>query len=209
MQVEDTDTMEKIRSAYTSDSTAQRILGNLEAHPGNTLSLSKTLLFKGAIYVPASLRKQLVKEQHELPAHGHQGIGKTLERLTRTYYFPGMKNHVEKVIKECDICSRNKVSRHSPYGQLKTPATPKGAWKAIALDFVVKLPLSREPLTKVEYDSIVVITDRMTKYGYFIPYKEASTAEDLAYTFLRTIVSNHGMPDEIISDRDKLFTSNF
>jgi hypothetical protein len=46
-------------------------------------------------------------------------------------------------------------------------------------------------------------------YAYFIPYKEASTAEELAYTFLRIIVSNHGMPQEIISDRDKLFTSNF
>jgi hypothetical protein len=42
-----------------------------------------------------------------------------------------------------------------------------------------------------------------------IPYKESSTAEDLAYTFLKTIVANHGTPDEIISDRDKLFTSKF
>ena len=209
LQVEDTQTLENIRQAYANDATARRILENLEAHPGNTLSPNNTLLFKGSIYVPATLRKQLVKEQHELPAHGHQGIGKTLERLTRTYYFPGMKNQVERVIKECDICARNKSSRHAPYGQLQSPKAPKGAWKSIALDFIVKLPPSEEPLTNVKYDSIVVITDRMTKYGYFIPYKEASTAEDLAYTFLRTIVSNHGMPEEIISDRDKLFTSNF
>ena len=38
---------------------------------------------------------------------------------------------------------------------------------------------------------------------------ESSTAEDLAYTFLRTIVANHGVPKQLVSDRDKLFTSNF
>jgi hypothetical protein len=61
----------------------------------------------------------------------------------------------------------------------------------------------------VEYDSILVITDRLTKYAYMLLYKEASDAEELAYTFLRIVVANHGVPDEIISDRDKLFTSKF
>jgi transposase InsO family protein len=42
-----------------------------------------------------------------------------------------------------------------------------------------------------------------------IPYKESSTAEDLTYIFLRIIASIHSVPTEIISDRDKLFTSKF
>ncbi|KFY32530.1 hypothetical protein V493_00106 [Pseudogymnoascus sp. VKM F-4281 (FW-2241)] len=85
----------------------------------------------------------------------------------------------------------------------------KGAWKSIALDFIVKLPPSKDPLTGVEYDSILVITERLTKYGKFIPYLEASDAEALVYTFLRVILADHGLPEEIISDRDKLFTSKF
>ena len=56
---------------------------------------------------------------------------------------------------------------------------------------------------------MLVITDRLTKYGYFIPYKEALSAEELAYAFLRVIAANHRLPEEIISDRDKLFTSKF
>ncbi|KAL0932741.1 reverse transcriptase domain protein [Colletotrichum truncatum] len=68
---------------------------------------------------------------------------------------------------------------------------------------------SREPITNVYYDSVLVIVDRLTKYLYFIPYMESSTAEDLAYKFLQVIVSQHGMPKEIVSDRDKLFTSKF
>ncbi|KAI1856182.1 uncharacterized protein JN550_013896 [Neoarthrinium moseri] len=71
------------------------------------------------------------------------------------------------------------------------------------------LPLSKEPLTGAIYDSILITTERLTKYAYFLPYKESSNTDDLAYTFLRTIVSQHGLPDEIISDKDKLFTSKF
>ena len=52
----------------------------------------------------------------------------------------------------------------------------------------------------VEYNTILVIIDRLTKYTYFIPYKEALIAEDLAYTFIKTIVSKYSLPKEIISD---------
>jgi hypothetical protein len=64
-------------------------------------------------------------------------------------------------------------------------------------------------MTKVKYDNILIITDRLTKYTYFINYLESLNAEDLAYTFLRMIFANHGMLETIISDRDKLFTSKF
>jgi hypothetical protein len=86
---------------------------------------------------------------------------------------------------------------------------PTGAWENVTLDFITKLPKSKEPITKTSFDSILVITDRLTKYDYFIPYKESSLAEDLAYMFNKHIIGNHGIPKRIISDRDKLFTSRF
>ena len=64
-------------------------------------------------------------------------------------------------------------------------------------------------MTECLFDSILIITDRLTKYRYFIPYKEATNSEDLAYIFLRHIYSNHSLPDEIISDRGTTFTSKF
>jgi len=54
-----------------------------------------------------------------------------------------------------------------------------------------------------------MITDRLIKYEYFLSYKKAKFAEDLTYTFLRMIVANHELSDEIISNKDKLFTSKF
>jgi hypothetical protein len=120
-----------------------------------------------------------------------------------------MRKQVETVVRECDICSKSKSNRHLPYGQLKSTLVLKGAWKSLALDFIVKLPPSKDPLTGVEYNSILVIIERLTKYEKFIPYLEASDAKALAYTFVRVILANHGLLEEIISDRDKLFTSKF
>jgi hypothetical protein len=77
------------------------------------------------------------------------------------------------------------------------------------LDFIVKLPLSKEVFIGVTYNFILVVTDRLIKYAYFILYKEDSTAEELVYIFNRNIIINYRILEEIISNRDKLFTSNF
>jgi hypothetical protein len=61
----------------------------------------------------------------------------------------------------------------------------------VALDFIIKLSLSKEPMIEVIYDSIIVVTDRLTKYAYFISYLESSLAEDLAYIFYKYIMANH------------------
>jgi hypothetical protein len=155
------------------------------------------------------MRQDFVREQHSLPAHGHQGIARTFDRLARDYYFPGMRKVVEAVVTECDLCNKSKSSRHAPYGLLRPPPTSNKAWKSISFDFIVKLPPSKEPMTGVIFDAIWVVIDRLTKYGYFVPYKEASHATELAYAFLKIVVSQHGLPEEIISDRDKLFKSKF
>jgi hypothetical protein len=47
--------------------------------------------------------------------------------------------------------------------------------------------------------------DRLIKYTYIMPYLKVSIVEDLAYVFLRVIVANYSAPEEIISDRNKLF----
>jgi len=61
----------------------------------------------------------------------------------------------------------------------------------------------------VKYNLILIIVDRFIKYIYFLPYWKTANTDDLIYTFLQAIVGNHSLPDEIVSDRDKLITSRF
>ena len=67
----------------------------------------------------------------------------------------------------------------------------------------------KELIIGVEYNLILVIIDRLIKYVYILLYKEASNAKELAYTFIRTEVINYRVLEEIILDRDKLFTLKF
>ncbi|RYP29820.1 hypothetical protein DL768_011207 [Monosporascus sp. mg162] len=167
------------------------------------------LLYHGKIYVPREQQKQFVKEFHEDPLHGHQGIFKTTKRLQEKYDFPELRKTVEQVVKDCNVCNKAKAARHKPYGLLQPTEIPDKAWNTIAWDFITGLPLSKDPVTGVQYDGVWVIVDRLTKYGYFLPFKGNATAEQLAYAFVRHYLDKHGIPKRIISDRDKLFTSKF
>jgi hypothetical protein len=52
------------------------------------------------------------------------------------------------------------------------------------MDFIVKLLIFKEPKTEQFFDFIFVVTDRLTKYGYFIPCRKDMSAEDLAYLLI-------------------------
>ena len=59
------------------------------------------------------------------------------------------------------------------------------------------------------YDSIFVVVDWLTKYIYFILYKESINTEEFIIIFHRIVISQHGILAEIILDQDKLFISKF
>jgi hypothetical protein len=72
------------------------------------------------------------------------------------------------------------------------------------MDLITDLPLSER------CDQLWVIIDRYTKMAHFILVKKMNKkAEDIATIFAREIWRLHGIPADIISDRDSRFTSKF
>jgi len=78
---------------------------------------------------------------------------------------------------------------------------PEKAWSHISADFITKLPLAQG------YDAILVVVDRFTKMGHFIPTTEKTSTEGLACLFRDNIWKLHGLPDSIISDRGPQFVA--
>nr|GFC11913.1 putative reverse transcriptase domain, ribonuclease H-like domain, aspartic peptidase domain protein [Tanacetum cinerariifolium] len=72
------------------------------------------------------------------------------------------------------------------------------------MDFVTKLPKSSQG-----YDTIWVIVDRLTKSAIFTPIRETNHMDKLARIYLKEVITRHGIPISIISDRDPRFASNF
>ena len=52
------------------------------------------------------------------------------------------------------------------------------------MDFIIKLPPSKELMTNIVFDLILIAVDYLTKDIIFILFKKAATADKLAYVFL-------------------------
>ncbi len=171
--------------------------------------INEILTFQDLIYVSTRCRQEVISDYHKSMIHEHQDSNKIIERISRIYYFSKIRKQIENIIRKCNVCIQTKHSRHRLYELLKSLSTSDHAWKSIALNFIVKLSRLKERVMRTTYNFILMITDRLIKYKYFLSYKKATFAEDLTYTFLRMIVANHELSDEIISNRNKLFTSKF
>jgi len=114
-----------------------------------------------------------------------------------------MQRDIRKFVRACSICQQAKVDHVLPTGLLQPLPIPQQVWEDIALDFIVNLPSSNG------YTNILVVVDRLTKYGHFIGLKLGFTSKSVAEAFISHIVKFHGFPKSIVSDRDWVFISSF
>ena len=173
---------------------------------GTEFTLAHGLLYKnGRLVIPSGspFIPKLLEQFHASAIGGHEGELKTFKRLTQEVYWKGMRRDVVEFIKGCQICQENKYSTLSPTGLLSPLPIPQKIWADISLDFVEGLPTSRG------FNSILVVVDRLSKYSHFIPLKHPFTARSVAESFIREVVKFYGYPETMISDRDKVFLSNF
>jgi len=77
------------------------------------------------------------------------------------------------------------------------------------MNFIIKLSKSTNLATEERYNSILIMIDKLIKYLHIIACKEKFTAEQLKYIVLNRLIRYYDILKELISDRDKLFTSNY
>lgn len=158
------------------------------------------------LYIPAGrLRQRLLYEAHDVSVCGHLGRDKTLERLQRYYYWPGMSADAHLYVKTCPNCQKNKPSNAQALGLLRPLPIPTAKWEQVSMDLITSLPACKDS----GYDCIVTFVDRLTKMVRIAPTFTSVSAEDLAAIFMNVVFRNHGMPKAIVSDRDPRFTSDF
>jgi len=158
------------------------------------------------MWVPfyGGIRELIMHESHKSKYSIHPGSDKMYQDLKKLYWWPNMKAEIATYVSKCLTCSKVKVEYQKPSGLLQQPEIPQWKWERITMDFITKLPK-----TSGGYDAIWVIVDRLTKSAHFIPIRETYSMEQLTRLYVKEIVSRHGAPISIISDRDSRFTSNF
>jgi hypothetical protein len=102
------------------------------------------------------------------------------------------------------MCQRSKARNIKPAGAMQPLPIPDRKWGSISMDFIVQLPK-----TKAGFDAVMVVVDRLTKMAKFIPTNCNYDAPEVARLVIQHVFADHGLPDYIISDRDKVFAGQF
>ncbi|CAI7849194.1 unnamed protein product [Closterium sp. NIES-54] len=154
------------------------------------------------IWVPnyPPLRQLLLKEFHDVLYAGHFGSNKTLAGIAKVYYWPHMANDVQKFVTSCDTCQRMKSSKQKKAGLLQPLRVSEQPWQVVSLDFITGLPP-----TNAGHDAILVVIDKFSKMGHFIPTHTTARTEETAQLFLKHIISLHGIPATLISNRPQVY----
>ena len=155
--------------------------------------------------IPAgTLRQRLLHDYHDIPSQGHMGVKKTTKTITACFYWATMRKDIQRYVQSCDQCQRNKAGTHSPLGHLKPLDPPNQRWASVSMDFITPLPL-----TSRGHNGIYVVVDRLSKMWRLAPTKPDCTAQETAKLYHDHVYRSHGLPEDIICDRDPVFMSKF
>ena len=202
-----TDFADRVKAAYQHDAVCQKMIRRPTRGvrwDGNKLLKHIGGGWKWWIPADKELRNQLLQEHHDAPMAGHLGRNKTLKRLQCSFYWPKLTSDVQHYVGKCLQCQRNKANHQKSMGLLQPLPRPDDRWTEISMDFVGPLPK-----TPRGADFLLVIVDRYSKMIQLIATHQRLKAAELADIFFRHIVRLFGIPEQIVSDRDTRFMSNF
>ena len=153
------------------------------------------------LVVPKPMREKILEVEHDGKTAGHMGIFKTSERIARKYWWPSMREDVREWIKTCMTCQQYRKGRDEKKGLLK-PIEAYLPFELMGMDILTEL----KPTARGN-KHIVVITDYYTKWPEAFAVPDHS-AETIARIIVVKIMSRHGAPERIITDRGQDFMAD-
>ncbi|WVZ24525.1 hypothetical protein V8G54_003069 [Vigna mungo] len=147
-----------------------------------------------------------VNNRHLIPHYAvHDGLLYWKDRLIipASHDLAVMQQDVKQFVQNCLICQQAKSVNSLPLGLLQPLPVQNQIWEDVAMDFITHLPKSQG------YTVIMVVIDRLSKYAHLCPLKADYKNKQVAEAFMKTVIKLHDFPKTIVSDRDKVFVSNF
>lgn len=195
-----------IQALYTSDLDTIAIIHAFSTNttvPDGFSFQNKLLLYRNRIFVPhtSDWHLKIRTEFHCFLAAGHSEFLRTYKHLACSFLWPGIKRNVKLFVAFCDVFLRNNYEAIRPLGLLQPLPIIHSLWQDISFDFVEGLPKSAGK------NALLVVVDRLTKYGHFVPLTHPFTAAKFFDIFIKEIFLLHGMRKTIVSDY--VFISNF
>jgi len=147
------------------------------------------------------LRAEIIQLYYDVLTAGHGGRWKTVELVTRNYWWLGVMRDIGKCMEGCDLCQRMKNRTEEPASKLKLSEVLEKPWMHLMVDFITKLPVV------VGKDAILVVCDRLFKITHFVATTEETSVEGLARLFRDNMWKLHGLPESVILNRGPQFVA--
>ncbi|GJX96696.1 putative reverse transcriptase domain-containing protein [Tanacetum coccineum] len=118
-----------------------------------------SLYFMDRIWVPlvGGVRTVIMDKTHKSRYSVHPGADKMYYDLRDMYWWPGMKRDIATYVSKCLTCAKVKAKHQRPSGLLQQPEIPEWKWENITMDFITKLPRTRNGHDAIwQYVKIIV-----------------------------------------------------
>lgn len=199
----DADLLRRIRTGYSQDKFCIKLQEHPSARDGVVIT-DGLIYLNNRLVIPRTdnLRDFFFRLAHD--SLGHFGADKSYAALRSAYYWPNMRCDLEEsYIKQCDDCQRYKSSTSKKVGPLHPLPVPEQRGDTVCLDFVGPLPEDHG------YNMLLTITDSLGADLRLVPCRTDDDARTTARLFFDHWYCENGLPLRLVSDRDKLFTSQF
>ena len=88
-----------------------------------------------------NIKADVLKLAHDHPMSGHLGVAKSISRLLRHFYWPGITRDVKTYIKGCTRCQVRKTVRPLQYDTALRSTIPNTIDAGVGIDLIGPLPL--------------------------------------------------------------------
>ena len=136
--------------------------------------------------VPKNLQKEALSKIHA----GHQGIQRCRLRARSSIWWPGISQHIEDRVKQCNTCAKEFTPRSEP---LTPSSLPEYPWQKVGSDLFM--------LNGLNY---ILLIDYFSRYPEVV---ELTSTSGSIITALKSIFSRHGVPEVLVSDNGPQYAS--
>lgn len=154
------------------------------------------------LVVPKEHRPAVLQECHDDTTAAHGGFFKTIGRVRRHYFWPGLAADVRRYVRSCLVCKQTKPPNETQRALMGKPRDTDRPWRVIGIDYIGPFPL-----TKAGNRWLFVVTDTFSKFVCLHPMK-AATAPHTTDFLKKEIFLRFGVPEAIILDNGPQLRSN-
>lgn len=154
------------------------------------------------LWVPKTMTSSLISGAHDPPSASHCGIVKTLERLRRKFYWPGMAKQVNEYIGSCEICKQTKAPNYVTRPPMGDQIEVERPWQRVYTDL-----LGPYPRSKMGNTFVLVVLDQFSRFVLMKPLRKA-TATEVVRFLEQQVFHVFGVPEKLHSDNGVQYRSH-